>query len=225
MLAGRLDVGHFESERVQPRPSAVDKLGDSRTFLAGDELDADRAGPVGDVHVLGVDWGTEGEPEHLFELFDAVVHVGGGDEHPVDAENLHTHGVDRTRHKRAGSLAGTASVLVYAVYRRNWRLLVAALAWAALNPFLFPPPDTEEAWMTRAVLAERWWIREKDNRTLGLDYLNVCNTGGATAFICALYAAWRQQPAGTTLATPATVVLKLWWLRVLVQHYDTRTSL
>ena len=49
----------------------------------------------------------------------------------------------------------TGAVLVYAVYRRDVRLLVAAVVWTVINPFLFSPPETEEAWMTRAVLAER----------------------------------------------------------------------
>ncbi|PCR90300.1 DUF6653 family protein [Natrinema ejinorense] len=114
------------------------------------------------------------------------------------------------------------AVIVYAIYRRNWRMVGAALAWTAINPFLFSPPDTEDAWMTRAVLAERWWIREESNRTVGLDYPNVCNTVGALGFVYALYAAWRRSPTGVTLGVVASVGLKLWWLRVLVKHYDER---
>lgn len=129
----------------------------------------------------------------------------------------------RHSNPRSGwSRVPTGPVLVYAVYRRNWRLLLAGLAWAVLNPFLFSPPETEDAWMTRAVLAERWWIWEEGNRTIGFNYPNICNTGGAFAFVYALYAAWQQRPAGTTLGTLVAVGLKLWWLRVLVQRYEER---
>ena len=118
----------------------------------------------------------------------------------------------------------TGAVLVYAVYRRNVRLLVAAVVWTVINPFLFSPPETEEAWMTRAVLAERWWIREADNATVGPGYPNVCNTAGALGFLYALYAAWRRRPAGAALGVVASVGLKLWWLRVLVRRYDARAG-
>lgn len=114
----------------------------------------------------------------------------------------------------------TGPVLVYALYCRNWRLLLAALVWAAINPFLFSPPDTEDAWMTRAVLAEQWWIHEEGNRTVGLGYPNRLNTAGAIAFIYALFAAWRRRPAETAFATVLAVTLKLWWLHILVRWYD-----
>lgn len=116
----------------------------------------------------------------------------------------------------------TGPVLVYAIYRREWWLLWAALLWAALNPFLFSPPENEEAWMTRAVLAERWWIRETGHRTMGVTRPNSYNTGGALAAVCAVYAAWKRRPVGTTLGTALMVGLKLWWLRTLVRRYDAR---
>ena len=122
--------------------------------------------------------------------------------------------------KSGWSRVPTGPILMYAVYRRDWQLLLAALLWAAINPVLFPPPKTDEAWMTRAVLAERWWIRDEGNRTLGLTYPNVCNSGSAIAAVYTLYAAWRQRPVGTVLGTALTVGLKLWWLQTLVRHYD-----
>ena len=122
--------------------------------------------------------------------------------------------------KSGWSRVPTGPILMYAVYRRDWQLLLAALLWAAINPFLFPPPKTDEAWMTRAVLAERWWIRDEGNRTLGLAYPNVCNSGSAIAAVYTLYTAWRQRPVRTALGTALTVGLKLWWLQALVRHYD-----
>jgi hypothetical protein len=116
----------------------------------------------------------------------------------------------------------TGPLLIYAVYRRDIRLLVATLVWAAVNPVLFSPPETEEAWMTRGVLAERWWVREEGNGTVGLTYPNVCNTVGGLAFAAALVAAWRRRPAGTAVATALSSGLKLWWIGVLVRRYDAR---
>ena len=116
------------------------------------------------------------------------------------------------------------AVTVYAIYRRNWRLLGASFVWTVVNPLLYSTPHTEDAWMTRAVLAERWWIREQTNRTVGLAYPNICNTAASLGFVYAVYAAWRQAPKGATLGVVASVGLKLWWLRVLVTHYDIRTD-
>ena len=116
----------------------------------------------------------------------------------------------------------SGAVIVYTLYRRNWQLLGAVLLWTAINPLLFSPPESEDAWMTRAVLAERWWIREETNRTVGLAYPNVYNTGAALGSVYALYAAWRRSPKGATLGVMASVGLKLWWLKVLVNHYDQR---
>ncbi|QKY21903.1 hypothetical protein B4589_015935 (plasmid) [Halolamina sp. CBA1230] len=128
---------------------------------------------------------------------------------------------DRHANPKSGwTRVPTGAAIVYAVYRRNPRLLLAALLWAAINPFLFAPPETDEAWMTRGVLAERWWVREEGNGTIGLSYPNVCNAGGALAFAYALVAAWRRRPAGAALGTALGSALKLWWIGVLVRRYD-----
>jgi hypothetical protein len=139
---------------------------------------------------------------------------------PDQAEEIFWH---RHSNPRSGwSRVPTGPLLIYAVYRRNWRLLLVGVAWAILNPFLFSPPETEDAWMTRAVLSERWWVREEGNRTIGVSYPNICNTAGALTFVYTLHAAWQRRPAGTTLGTLVAVGLKFWWLRVLVQRYDDR---
>ncbi|GAA5430774.1 DUF6653 family protein [Haloarcula japonica] len=124
--------------------------------------------------------------------------------------------------KSGWSRVPTGAVIVYAVYQRDWRLLTAACLWTLVNPVLFVPPETEDAWMTRAVLAERWWLTEEANGTMGLGYPNVCNTGGALASVVALYAAWRRRPVSAAIATIVMGGLKLWWLREIVQKYDAR---
>jgi len=124
--------------------------------------------------------------------------------------------------KNGWSRVPTGAVIVYAVYQRRWRLLTAALLWTVINPVLFAPPDDEDAWMTRAVLAERWWLTERDNGTMGLSYPNICNTGGALASLFALYAAWHRRPVSAAVATLAMGGLKFCWLCEIVQRYDAR---
>ncbi len=132
-----------------------------------------------------------------------------------------------TRHsnpKSGWSRVPTGPLLVYGVYRRRWRLVGLALLWTVLNPLVFPPPADQEAWMTRAVLAERWWVRERGNRTVGAAFPNILNTGSAIASIYALFAAWKRRPADATVGTVLMVGLKLWWLRILVRRYDGRPT-
>ena len=135
---------------------------------------------------------------------------------------------DRFWERHSNPLSGwtrvpTGAVVVYAVYRRDARLLAAALAWTVVNPVLFSPPDDETAWMTRAVLAERWWIEEGE-ATVGTSYPNVCNAVAALGFVGALLAAWRRRPRAAALGTVVSVGCKLWWLTVLVRRYDRQAE-
>lgn len=113
-----------------------------------------------------------------------------------------------------------APASAYAIYRRKWRLLVLALLWGVVNPIFFSPPEDDEAWMTRAVLAQQWWVREEGNGVLGVSKPNILSTAGVLTGIYTLYAAWHQRPLKTALGTLLTVVLNFWWLRHLVDRYD-----
>jgi hypothetical protein len=116
----------------------------------------------------------------------------------------------------------TGPILVYALYHRNWGLIAATLGWIVLNPLVFSPPETDDAWMTRAVLAERWWVREENQGTVDLSFPNVLNLGGALGFLYAVYGTVRRRPGPATIGAVVSVVLKLWWLKVLVEHYEAR---
>lgn len=108
--------------------------------------------------------------------------------------------------------------LLAAIYHRNPRLAAAAVGYAVVNPVLFSPPEDTDAWMSRVVLAERWWTQKHD--VIGLGYpnvLNVCNLG-VTAY--AVVAAARKQPVRTAVAGVASMLLKLWYVAALVRRYD-----
>lgn len=115
-------------------------------------------------------------------------------------------------------------VLLYAVYDRRWRLAGAAVVFTALNPLLFAPPATDDAWMTRAVLAERWWTSEQGNPVLGLSYPNVCNALNVPVSAYAFIAAYRRQPVRAALAGLASMALKLWYVGALVRRYEAATA-
>ena len=101
--------------------------------------------------------------------------------------------------------------LLYAVYRRDRRLLAATIAFTVVNPVLFPRPERTDNWMSRGVLAEREWI-EAGNGTAGSDYPNVLNLLSAPAWLYALYSAFRRRPLRTAVATAVSMALKLWWI-------------
>ena len=126
--------------------------------------------------------------------------------------------------KSGWSRTVTLPAILYAVYRRDWRFLAAALAFTALNPLLFSPPDHEDAWMTRVVLAERWWTDELDRSVFGLSYPAVLNAANLATAAYAVLSAYRRRPRRAALAGAATMALKFWFVAALVRRYDDRAA-
>lgn len=109
--------------------------------------------------------------------------------------------------------------LLYAIYRRDWRLATAAAAFAALNPLLFAPPENDDAWMTRVVRAERWW-RETDRGFLDTSYPNLLNVLNVPATLYAVVAAYRGRPVRAAVAGCAAMGLKFWYVAELARRYE-----
>jgi hypothetical protein len=116
-------------------------------------------------------------------------------------------------------------LLFYAVYRRDRRLLAAALAYTVVNPVLFPPPETTDSWISRGVLAERDWLRE-GNGVMSLAYPNVLQVVQVPVSLFALSAALRRRPLATALGVLAVTGLKLWWIRAIMARtgHDGRSE-
>ena len=124
--------------------------------------------------------------------------------------------------RHANPLSGWSRVaagplLMACLYRRDWRGLAVTLAFVVVNPFLFPPPESDDAWMTRGVLGERLWTDEarKYRRYPGL----LTALSGVT-WLYAVYAAVRQRPAETALATALSMALKFWFVAEVAHLYD-----
>ncbi|NUB90944.1 hypothetical protein HTZ84_13110 [Haloterrigena sp. SYSU A558-1] len=114
--------------------------------------------------------------------------------------------------------------ILYAIYGRDWRIAAAAVAFTILNPLLFSPPRTDDAWMTRVVLAERWWTREHRGGLLELSYPNALNVLNVPTSGYAVVAAYRRQPLRAAVAGAAAMALKFWYVAELVRRYDARRS-
>lgn len=134
---------------------------------------------------------------------------------------------ERTFWKRhANPKSGWSRVLVipmllYAVYHRNWRLVATAIVFTVVNPLLFSPPEDEQAWMTRVVLAEQWWTDEQGESVLGLSYPNILNLINVPATGYAFVSAYRRNPIQAVLGGLVSISLKFWYVGVLVRRYDT----
>lgn len=115
-------------------------------------------------------------------------------------------------------------VLLYAVYQQRWRVAVAVVVFTVVNPVLFSPPTDDEAWMTRVVLAERWWTTEHDQPVFALSYPNVLNVLNIPVAGYAVVAAYRRRPRRTVLAGFLSMALKLWYVASLVRRYDAKKT-
>ncbi len=138
---------------------------------------------------------------------------------PTDLRTRHLPPAFWERHanpKSGWSRLATLPLIVYAVHERRWRLLGLALAFTVVNPVLFPPPRDADAWMTRGVLAERYWI-ETDANLGALHLLNVAN---APVTLCALYAAYRRNTGEATVATLLAMTLKMAFVAALVRRFE-----
>jgi hypothetical protein len=122
--------------------------------------------------------------------------------------------------KSGWSRAVLLPVLLFAVYHRKPRLAGAALLFAAVNPVLFSPPETDDAWMTRAVLAERWWTREREAGLFDLTHPNRLNLLNVPVSAYAFVAAYRRRPLRAGLAGAVSMGLKFRFVGALVRRYD-----
>lgn len=118
----------------------------------------------------------------------------------------------------------TMPLLLAAAYTRDRRLVTVALGWTVVDPVAFPrvdrDPETDPAWMTRVVDAERAWLR--DEVTPGpWDRLNAVS-GPVSAY--ALYAAYRRRPVRAALAGALSMALKLAFVWGLERRWRVGTT-
>jgi hypothetical protein len=111
-------------------------------------------------------------------------------------------------------LAGPA--LLYAVYRRDVRLLGLAVLWAAVNPVVFPEREVDpDDWMTRGVRAEQAWL----DGEFDAGAARWVNAGSAPVWLYALYAAFRGRARAAGLSGAVAMAMKLWFVNELARRH------
>ncbi|WP_136602413.1 DUF6653 family protein [Salinigranum halophilum] len=113
----------------------------------------------------------------------------------------------------AGTRFLTMPALLYAVYTRDGRLLLATLGFTVVNPVAFPPPARTDSWLSRIVLGE-------GKGSMDFGYPNVLNLLNVPSTLLALWAAWKRRPAATVVACLVAMGLKLWWVDAIARRTE-----
>jgi hypothetical protein len=114
--------------------------------------------------------------------------------------------------------ASTPLVLV-PVWTRRRRDAALVAGWLAVNPVLFPKPDHDRAWATRAMLGEEQWIVDRPR-----DASMVLSAVTGAISVGALVAAKRHHLRAAVVATAVQMALVLVYWELMARLFDQRRS-
>ena len=136
---------------------------------------------------------------------------------------------DATWARHSNPLSGWSRVpilplLALAIWSRVWLgwhaiwIIAIVVLWTWINPRLFRPPETDDAWMTQGVLGERIWLA-RTSHPIPRHHERIARLLNIAAGLGALILAiglWRLD-FGLTLAGLFTAIgAKLWFLDRMV---------
>ena len=109
----------------------------------------------------------------------------------------------------------SAPLIFVAVWNRSWRQGALLAAWLVANPVVFPEPEDDSAWATRAMLGEEMWIAERPrDRAMALNV-------AATAFgLGGVWGALRRRPLPTVACSVGQVAMLLAYWREMTLYYE-----
>ena len=84
-----------------------------------------------------------------------------------------------------------------------------------LNPVVFPKPEDDSAWATRAMLGEEMWIAQRP-----LDGAMAVNALASAFGIGGVVEALKRQPLATALCTVSEIALLLVYWRLMSEYYE-----
>lgn len=136
---------------------------------------------------------------------------------------------DATWTRHSNPLSGWSRVsilplLSLAIWSRVWLgwhavwLIAAVAIWTWMNPRMFGPPKSHDAWMTQGVLGERIWLA-RASRPIPYHHERVSRSLNITAGLGALVLAvglWWLDFGLTVAGLVVTMGAKLWFLDRMV---------
>ena len=119
----------------------------------------------------------------------------------------------------AWSRWGTTPLVVVPVWTRKWTHAVPVLAWMIANAVVFPKPEHERAWATRAVLGEEMWIVERPR-----DAAMAVDAGSTVSLAAALIAARKRRLVPAVAATAGAMALIMVYWKQMADYYDAEQA-
>jgi hypothetical protein len=107
-------------------------------------------------------------------------------------------------------------LLISSLYLRNWYLLAGVVIFIIVNPILFPKPKKKDYWMSKGVLGEQLWIKNKA-KIKKATTMNILN---GISFLIMLAAIYYQCLYLTIIAGTASGVFKLLFMEEMVLYYE-----
>jgi hypothetical protein len=101
------------------------------------------------------------------------------------------------------------------IWNRSWRQGAILGVWLIVNPVVFPEPEDDKAWATRAMLGEEMWIAKRP-----LDRALALNIGASIFGISGVWGAYKRRPLPTAVCTVGQVVLLLAYWREMALFYE-----
>jgi hypothetical protein len=105
------------------------------------------------------------------------------------------------------------------MWTRKWTHAVPVLAWMIANAVVFPKPQHERAWATRAVLGEEMWILERPR-----DAAMAVNAGATACLAAALIGARKRALVPAAGATAGAMALIMVYWKQMADYYDARAG-
>ncbi|MDA2809283.1 hypothetical protein O4J56_01415 [Nocardiopsis sp. RSe5-2] len=109
----------------------------------------------------------------------------------------------------------TTPLILVPLWTRNWKHAVAVGAWFAVNPVLFPEPEDDSDWATRAMLGEELWITERPK-----DAALAVQAVASAANTVAAVSAWRRKAVPAAAGTAVMMGLTMVYWAQMARYYE-----
>jgi hypothetical protein len=109
----------------------------------------------------------------------------------------------------------SAPLVFVAIWNRSPRGGALLGAWMLANPIVFPEPEDDEAWATRAVLGEEMWLAERP-----IDRAMALNVGATALSLVGVWGAFGRRLLPTAASAVGQVALLLVLWREYALYYE-----